>query len=128
MPDDARRQKMGGIKMLEGWLAILSVIGIVSFGVYYNSWLMRTHGCSALTFWRVIGGIMDLFLWLAVQGADSTMHGVILFLIAAIIFLLLFFANYQDSKSVLHGLLMTLWLILFGGAIMWLLSILTDGE
>lgn len=112
--------------MLEGWLAILSGIGVVSFGVYYNSWLKRTHGCSALTFWRVIGGIMDLFLWLAVQGADTTMHGVILFLIAAVIFLLLFFANYQDSKSVLHGFLMTLWLILIGGAIMWFLGALSN--
>jgi hypothetical protein len=31
------------------------------------------------------------------------MHGVILFLIAGGIFLLLFLANYRDSKSVLHG-------------------------
>lgn len=112
--------------MLEGWLAILSVIGVVSFGVYYNSWLKRTHGCSALTFWRVIGGIMDLFLWLAVLDADSTLYGVILFLIAGSIFFLLFLVNYQDSKSVLHGFLMTLWLILIGGAIMWLLSALTN--
>lgn len=112
--------------MLEGWLAILSVIGVVSFGVYYNSWLQRTRGCSALTFWRVIGGIADLFLWLAVLDADSTMHGIILFLIAGGIFLLLFLVNYQDSKSVLHGFLMTLWLILIGGAITWLLSALSN--
>lgn len=112
--------------MLEGWLAILSVIGVVSFGVYYNSWLQRTRGCSALTFWRVIGGIADLFLWLAVLDADSTMDGIILFLIAAGIFLLLFLVNYQDSKSVLHGFLMTLWLILIGGAITWFLSALNN--
>lgn len=114
--------------MLENWLAILLVIGIVSFGVYYNSWLQRTHGYSALTFWRVIGGVLDLFLWLAMLGADSTMHGVILFLIASVIFLLLFFANYQDSGSVLHGFLMTLWLLLIGGVIMWLLNTLMNRD
>ena len=112
--------------MLEGWLAILSVIGVVSFGVYYNSWLQRTRGCSALTFWRVIGGVADLLLWLAVLDADSAVHGVFLFLIAGGIFLLLFLANYRDSKSVLHGFLVTLWLILIGGAITWLLSALSN--
>lgn len=112
--------------MLEGWLAILSVIGVVSFGVYYNPWLQRTHGCSALTFWRVIGGIADLLLWLAVFGADSAVHGVILFLIAGGIFLLLFLTNYRDSKSLLHGFLMTLWLILIGGAITWAIGALSN--
>lgn len=112
--------------MLEGWLAILSVIGVVSFGVHYNSWLQRTHGCSALTFWRLIGGIVDLFLLLAAQSADTTLQGVTLFFIAVVIFLLLFLVNYRDSKSVLHGFLMTLWLILIGGAIMWLLGALSN--
>ena len=112
--------------MLEGWLAIIFVIGVVSFGVYYNSWLKRTHGCSALTFWRVIGGILDLFLWAAVTDADSTMHRVILLLFAGGIFLLLFLVNYQDSKSVLHGFLMTLWLILIGGAILWLINAVSN--
>lgn len=112
--------------MLEGWLAILSVIGVVSFGVNYNSWLQRTHGCSALTFGRVIGGVADLLLWLAVFGADSAVHGVILFLIAGGIFLLLFLVNYRDSKSVLNGFLMTLWLILIGGAITWFLGALSN--
>ena len=112
--------------MLEGWLAILSVIGVVSFGVYYNSWLQRTRGCSALTFGRVLGGIVDLFLWMAMLDADSAMHGIILFLLAGGIFLLLFLANYRDSQSVLHGFLMTLWLILIGGAITWLLIALSN--
>lgn len=111
---------------MEGWLAILFVIGVVSFGVYYNPWLKRTRGCSALTFWRVIGGVVDLFLWLAMLDANSAMHGVILFFIAAAIFLLLFIANYQASNSVLHGFLMTLWLLLIVGAIMWLFSSLAN--
>lgn len=111
---------------MEGLLVILFVIGVVSFGVYYNSWLQRTHGCSALTFWRVIGGIVDLFLWLSIGGSDSTMNKITLFLIAAVIFFLLFFVNYKDSKSVLHGFLMTLWLILIGGVIMWLLCTLSN--
>ncbi len=48
--DAARRRKMEVLKMLEGWLAILSVIGVVSFGVYYNSWLQRTRGCFCAHF------------------------------------------------------------------------------
>lgn len=102
------------------WLGILIIIVVFAFGVNYNRWLKQNRDCSAFTFWRAIGGVVDLFLLMATLNADSMGHCVILFLISATIFLLLFFVNYKDSKSVLHGILMTLWQLLIGGAIMWI--------
>jgi len=115
---------MGCVGMLEHWLAILVVVAVTYFGVNYNKWLKRNRGCSAFTFWRATGGVADLFLWMATLNVDSIGHGIILFCVAFTIFLVLFYANYNDAKSVLHGFLMTLWLLLIGGAIMWLLGAL----
>lgn len=110
------------------WLGMLILIVVIDFGVNYNRWLKQNRGCSAFTLWRVIGGIVDLFLWIYMLGADSTSHCVILFLISMTIFLLLFFVNYKDSQSVLHGILMTFWQMLIGGVIMWFLGKLLDWE
>lgn len=108
--------------MLEHWLAILMVIGVVYFGVNYNQWLKRTRGCSAFTFWRGLGGAIDLFLWLSMLNADNAAHGVILFFISSAVLLALFYRNYKDSKSILHGFLMTLWLLLVVGMVLWILG------
>lgn len=95
------------MEMLESWLAILSVIAVLAFGIKYNGYLKRSKGCTAFRLGRILGFGVTGFLAIAGEKDHLAYIVVVLvFLIAAIVITIL---NQHDCKSWFHAILMTIW-------------------
>ncbi|MEM1485450.1 hypothetical protein V6615_11315 [Oscillospiraceae bacterium PP1C4] len=95
------------MEMLEGWLAILAVVAVLSFGIYYNGYLKRTKGCTAFRLGRVLSfGVTGFLTIIAEKDHPAYIAVVLVFIIVTIIVSTL---NQLDCKSWLHAVLMTIW-------------------
>lgn len=95
------------MEMLSGWAAILSVIVVLSFAIYYPSYLKRSKGCAAFKLWRMLTiGAMEFFL----MGANQDHPAYLVAILAAVaVMVIVFILNKRDANSWWHGILMTLW-------------------
>lgn len=96
------------------WVKLLIGIGVLCFLLFYDVWLKKHYNCSAVSLFGVAVGALDCFLWFAVSSYDGIVWHIALFVIAAVVFFFLYAFNFEQSGSLLQGLLMTLWQILAG--------------
>lgn len=95
------------MEMLEGWLAILAVVAVLSFGIYYNGYLKRTKGCTAFRLGRVLSfGATGFLAMIAEKDHPAYIAVVLVFIIVAAIVTIF---NQHDCKSWFHAVLMTIW-------------------
>ncbi|MEG1631850.1 MAG: hypothetical protein RR423_06305 [Hydrogenoanaerobacterium sp.] len=95
------------MEMLNGWAAILSVIAVLSFAIYYPGYLKRSRGCAVFKLWRMLTiGVMEFFL----MGINQDHPAYLVAILAAItVMVVVFFLNKRDANSWWQGILMTLW-------------------
>lgn len=110
--------------MLSGWLAILSVVAVMSFGCYYPGYVQRHNGCSVIKPYRMIllGGTE--FFALTSEKSHPAYFMLVLALIVVIIVVLLL--NKNDAKSWWHGIFMTLWQSLVFIALIYVFVVLSS--
>ena len=117
-------------ELLIGPLGLLFVAAIIWWGITFNMRLEERYGCTACTFWGVIGGIVGTFCWVLSSGASggSVMERLIAGGIAATITLALFYSNREKSGSTFQGIMMTVWQLFVGLVVFGIFAMLDSGK
>lgn len=105
-------------------LVLVLVIAVIWWGVTFNARLEARYHCTACTFWGITGGFAGMLCWLIVWGRPLTWELAIVWMIAAVITLALFFRNRAKSGSITQGILMTVWQLFVGLVVIAILSAL----
>lgn len=112
------------MKMLEFWFAMLSIIAVLVFGIYYNGYLKSSKGCTAFRLGRILSfGVTGICAITGEKDHPAYIAVVLLFLTVTIVITIL---NQRDSKSWFHAVLMTIWQGLVVIAIVYVLYKLSD--
>ncbi|MGN8969843.1 MULTISPECIES: hypothetical protein [Eubacteriales] len=98
-------------------LGLCLIIAVFAFIFCYNGWLKEHYGVSAFTPGRMIVGTVDTFIWILLFDADSVWEALPGIAVAGIILLLLLGVNYQQVKNRRQAVIMTLWHLVCGLAI-----------
>lgn len=95
------------MEMLETLLAILSVIAVLAFGIYYSSYLKRLKGCTAFRLGRILSLGITGFLAMISEKDHPAYIAVVLVFIIVVVFITIL--NQYDCKSWFYAILMTIW-------------------
>ena len=96
---------------------LCGIVAVFAFIFCYNGWLIEHYGVSAFTAGRMIAGTVDTFIWILVLDAKSVWAALPGMAVAGGIFLLLLCVNYQQVKNRRQAIIMTLWHLVCGLAI-----------
>lgn len=102
------------MELLAGPLGLILVIAVMWWGISFNIRLRERYNCTACTFWGIAGGVAVMICLAMVWGQPLTWESAIVWAIAVIITLSLFFSNRAKSGSTLQGILMTVWQLFVG--------------
>ena len=111
--------------MSENLIFPLFVLWIIVIGSY-NSWLIAKRGITAMRFGRIFASAIDIFLWGSIfQAEQFCWELLIVAALAGFILFIIYGLNFQDCKSPLHAILMTLFQFTGGFIVVCLLAIYT---
>lgn len=88
-------------------LAILAVIAVLSFAIYYPGYLKQQKGCEVFRLWRMLAiGTMEFFI----MGANQDHPAYFVAIVGAVaVMVVVLFLNKREAGSWWHGIFMTLW-------------------
>lgn len=116
------------MEFMAGPLGLIVIIAAIWWGITFNRRLKERYHCTACTFWGVAGGAVGMLFWMLALGNlplwDSLIDGAI----AAGITLALFLSNRAKSGSTVQGILMTVWQLVVGLAVIIIFSAFNAGK
>lgn len=98
-------------------LVLCIIIAVFAFIFCYNGWLKKHYGVSAFTPGRMIVGTIDTFIWIMIFDAKSIWAALPAAAVAVLILLMLLAVNYTQVKIMSQAIIMTLWHLVCGLAI-----------
>ena len=102
---------------MQSFLTIIVLLAIFSFIFGYDSWLKKNYDVSPASFGGVLVGAIDIFLWSCISNAENIFQLLIIVIIAGFVLILLWAHNYKKINTLRQAVIMTIWQLTAGVAV-----------